>query len=504
MEAVQNGQVEITNEGNVRENVTLTWQSHEDQLLFEVGSIENDEWIFRETKRQEVRVPEGKTVNTIFHSGLRNRPIVGGKTAYPYSLHVRTSGGETQTHNGEVIDQALIPIWVLPIVLVLCIVMICISIFFVNQQNAQNANATATYAAAATTVSADATQAAQLTAGVPTNTPVPTATLTPTEEPTETETPTETPTETITPEPTETETPTEEPTVEPTEELTVEATSTEETPPTTEPPPSLRGEIIIESTRNGTTALFNLASWNFTATMIAGTENATQARWSPDGGRIAFSKNGDIFTMNPDGSGAVNLTNSPDITEQEPSWSPDGQYIAYSAKQGEEQWHIFKMPAGGGDATQLTDAGDNSQPFWFRSSGLLSSSDYIAFTTNRDGNQEIYLMKAEDGSDLQNISNHPASDSQAAVSPNGNTILFTSDREGNQEIYSVMADGSELVNLTNNEASDSLAIWSRGGDWIAYTTNRDGNSEVYVMTPEGDNPYNMTTDPAEDLSWSWR
>jgi TolB protein len=81
--------------------------------------------------------------------------------------------------------------------------------------------------------------------------------------------------------------------------------------------------------------------------------------------------------------------------------------------------------------------------------------------------------------------------------------LFTSDRDGNQEIYSVSVDGSGLLNLTNNNASDSLAVWFRGGDWIAFTTNRDGNSEVYVMTAEGENPYNATRDPAEDLSWSW-
>jgi len=503
MEAVQNGQVEISNEGNVRESVTLTWQSHEDQLAFEVGTVENDEWIFSETKRYEVRVPEGKTINTIFRSGLRNRPIIGGKTAYPYSLHVRSSGGETQTHNGEVVDQALIPVWVLPVVLVLCIVMVCISIFFVNQQNRQNEVArfaTETYAAAATTVSANATQSAQLTAGVSTDTPVPTFTFTPTEEPTETETPTETPTETFTPEPTATETPTEEPTVGPTEAPTDEPT--DEPPPTTEPPPSLRGEVIFESNRNGSPALFRLAAWNFTATMIAGSEGATQARWSPDGGRVVFSRNGDIFTMNPDGSNVVNLTNTSDVTEQEPAWSPDGQSIAFSSNQ-EGPWHIYRMPAGGGDATKLTDAGDNRQPAWFRSSGLLSSSDYIAFTTNRDGNQEIYLMKADDGTDLRNLSNNSASDSQAAVSSDGRTILFTSDRDGNQEIYSVSEDGSGLVNLTNNGANDSLAVWFRGGNWIAFTSNRDGNSEVYVMTPDGTDPYNTTRDPAEDLSWSW-
>ncbi len=504
IEAVQNGQLKVTNQGNVRETVAISWQSHEDKLAFEVGRVENDQWVFSETKIHEVRVPEGQSVNTVFRAGLRQRPFIGGRVAYPFSAYVRASSGETQTHNGEIVDQALIPIWVLPVVLVLCIIVVCISIFFFNQQGSQNSNATAVAIAAATTVSAEYTQAAQLTAGVSTNTPVPTATETPTAEPSETleptvtETPTETPTETITPEPSVT------------VEASPTATPTNTPVPTDAPtgvptaaPPSLRGEIIFESSRNGTSALFRLAAWNFTATQISGTEGASQAKWSPDGGRIAVSRNGDIFTMNPDGGNVVNLTNSPNVTEKEPTWSPSGQQIAFASNQ-EGRWHIFSIPAGGGESTKLTSGeSDNNQPYWYRSGGLLAGSEAIVFTTNRDGNQEIYVM-ATDGSGLRNLSNNRANDNQPAASPDGDTILFTSDRDGNQEIYSIFENGSGLVNLTNNAANDSHATWWTGNDWIAFTTNRDGNAEIYVMTASGQNLYNTTRNPAEDISWSWR
>jgi hypothetical protein len=507
MDTGQNGQLTIDNEGNVRETFSISWRSHEDQLSFEVGNYENEVWVFSETKRQEVRVPEGKTVNTIFRAGLRNRPIIGGKVNYPYSVSLRSSEGETQTHNGEVVDQALIPIWVLPIALVLCIMMICIVVFFVNQQNNQVSSATETSLAEtsmavafATTVSAQETQSAQLTAGVPTDTPVPTETFTPTEEPTETptptytETPTETPTETETPEPTETDVPTDVPTEEPTIEPTAEVTD--------EPsPPDANGTIIFESNRSGETALYTLAAWNYTVEMIPGTEGATQPKWSPDGGRIAVSKDGDILTMNPDGSNIINLTNSPDFTENNPAWSPDGQNIVYSANR-EGQWQIYRIPSGGGEVTQLTDNGDNTDPFWFRSGGLLTGTELIVFTSNRDGNMEVYRMR-NDGSEQLNLTNNPASDNQPVGSPDGRTVLFTSNRDGNPEIYSISEDGSDMLNLTNNPASDSLAVWSRNGEWIAFTTNRDGNSEVYMMTPDGTNLYNTTQNPAEDFSYTW-
>jgi dipeptidyl aminopeptidase/acylaminoacyl peptidase len=57
----------------------------------------------------------------------------------------------------------------------------------------------------------------------------------------------------------------------------------------------------------------------------------------------------------------------------------------------------------------------------------------IAYTSRRDGNDEIYVMNA-DGSDRTNLSNNPAQDDLAAWSPDGSRIAFTSDRDGNWEI----------------------------------------------------------------------
>jgi len=48
MDAEQNGQISAKNEGNVRETFTISWRSHEDQLAFEVGTYENQEWVFNE------------------------------------------------------------------------------------------------------------------------------------------------------------------------------------------------------------------------------------------------------------------------------------------------------------------------------------------------------------------------------------------------------------------------------------------------------------------------
>jgi Tol biopolymer transport system component len=54
-----------------------------------------------------------------------------------------------------------------------------------------------------------------------------------------------------------------------------------------------------------------------------------------------------------------------------------------------------------------------------------------------------------------------ASDYEPAWSPGGQKIVFTSDRDGNQEIYVMNADGSEQTNLTNNSANENYASWSK-------------------------------------------
>ena len=61
--------------------------------------------------------------------------------------------------------------------------------------------------------------------------------------------------------------------------------------------------------------------------------------------------------------------------------------------------------------------------------------------------------------------------------PNGK-IAFRSDRDGNDEIYVMDADGTRQTRLTSNAASDSVPVFSPDGSRIAFSSNRDGDSEI--------------------------
>ena len=70
----------------------------------------------------------------------------------------------------------------------------------------------------------------------------------------------------------------------------------------------------------------------------------------------------------------------------------------------------------------------------------VSASDatHIAFTSEREGNAEIYIMDIS-RKNPQNLTNHPARDFQPAFSPDGQWMAYVSDRDGNSRIYLVKA-----------------------------------------------------------------
>jgi Tol biopolymer transport system component len=118
-------------------------------------------------------------------------------------------------------------------------------------------------------------------------------------------------------------------------------------------------------------------------------------------------------------------------------------------------------------------------------------SGRIAFVTDRDGNAEIYLMKAN-GIGITRLTNSPATESQPAWSPDGSKLAFVSDRDGNAEIYVMNSDGTGVRRLTNNVAFDEGPAWSPDGTQIAFYSNRDGHFEIYVMQASGQGVTRLT------------
>jgi Tol biopolymer transport system component len=102
------------------------------------------------------------------------------------------------------------------------------------------------------------------------------------------------------------------------------------------------------------------------------------------------------------------------------------------------------------------------------------------------------------------LTDHPAADILPRLSPDTNRVAFSSNRDGNFEIYTMDFDGGgNIARLTNNGAVDNSPSWSPSGEFIVFESERDGNYEIYRMNSDGSNQVRLTLDSATDFGPIW-
>jgi TolB protein len=117
--------------------------------------------------------------------------------------------------------------------------------------------------------------------------------------------------------------------------------------------------------------------------------------WSPDGAKIAFQENGEIFVINSDGSNRANLTNHPAF-DQEPSWSRDGSRILFTSSR--VPWiTLHTMKADGTDVQALPSAGE----YWDMSPDSSPAGDRIAFLVHSEMILPVLYTANTDGTNRQ-------------------------------------------------------------------------------------------------------
>jgi len=262
--------------------------------------------------------------------------------------------------------------------------------------------------------------------------------------------------------------------------------------------PGNNGKIAFHSFRAGGLAIFTVnPGGSGIVQLTSGLANDSLPAWSADGSKIAFVSdrdgNDEIYLMNADGSGQTRLTNNASSDEL-PAWSPDGSKIVFmSDRDGNDE--IYSMNADGSSQTRLTNnAAFDFSPAW------SPDGTKIAFDSDRDGNREIYTIDS-DGSNPVRLTSNAASDSDPNWSPNGTALVFVSNRNGNFEIDSMNADGSNVTNLTRNTAFDADPAWSPDGSMITFTTNRNGLNEIAVMNADGSGQTVISTGPDGFPNW---
>ena len=174
---------------------------------------------------------------------------------------------------------------------------------------------------------------------------------------------------------------------------------------------------------------------------------------SPDGTHIAYSQlrsgvDYDIWVMKIDGTNPQRLTTDT-AYEDHPTWSPDGTRIAFT-----RDYAIYVMDADGANVQRLSAAGTTNDggPAW-SPDGMR-----IAFHSGAGVPAHIYTMKP-DGSAVTPLTGGLDNDYFPAWSPDGSRIAFTSGRGGVGGIWSMRSDGTDLRRLSSG-GFDMYAAWS--------------------------------------------
>jgi len=209
-----------------------------------------------------------------------------------------------------------------------------------------------------------------------------------------------------------------------------------------------------------------------------------------------------LYQINGEGGGEQLLPTS----EQgfaDVAYDPSGERIAfvrtvtYTNDEGTEVTapEMFIAPVNDpASARQVTRMGGDilSGPNW-GPSGIE-----LLFSSNRDGDEEIWYI-TEDGNNLRQLTNNEGViDKDPAWAPDNSRILFASDLDspGLTEIYTMALDGTGITRLTNDTGSSSHPSWAPDSRLVTFVSDRGGDGDIYTMDPDGQRPFLLTVDDA--------
>lgn len=207
------------------------------------------------------------------------------------------------------------------------------------------------------------------------------------------------------------------------------------------------GIYVMNADGSGLIALINDRSDN------------VEPAWSPDGSVIAFTKSTphpdessdtDIYLIDPDGTGLVNITRTPGFWENSPAWSPDGARIMFQAYAGSVSG-LYVMNADGTQPTLLT-----SDPISIGRGSWSPDGSRVVFESFVPQMESYDLAVIDaDGTNRVRLTDLPGSEHSPSWSPDGLRIVFQYFPPGYRyweppktEVYTVRPDGTALTNVT--------------------------------------------------------
>lgn len=210
---------------------------------------------------------------------------------------------------------------------------------------------------------------------------------------------------------------------------------------------------------------------------------------------------GHVHAALPDGTGERQVTSVPGV-QAHSTLTPDGGTVVYSHVTPDGS-SIESIPLDGGEVSVL-----NQGSAWSLVPHVSPDGTRVAFTSDADGNYEIYDM-APDGSDVRQLTftDPPIQHVGPKYSPDGSLLLYASDEDeadpaNEQDLWTMPADGGPGTRITRGVNDRESRGWSPDGSRIVTQTVEDGIGQLIVMDADGSNARRITDLPADVPTFS--
>jgi Tol biopolymer transport system component/serine/threonine protein kinase len=202
---------------------------------------------------------------------------------------------------------------------------------------------------------------------------------------------------------------------------------------------------------------------------------------SPDGNFVAYTtkegKDFDIYLQRIRGQNPLNLTKDSDNDDMQPAFSPDGQWIAFRSER--EGGGIFVMGATGESVRRLTDVGFN--PAWSPDGKeIVFATEGVFLPFGRGSISQLWAVSVSSGQ-KRLITKGDAV--QPAWSSDGNWIAYWAIPldSGQRDLWIINSHGGLPIQLTNDAAIDWNPVWSPDGHYLYFSSDRGGTMNLWRM-----------------------
>lgn len=224
-------------------------------------------------------------------------------------------------------------------------------------------------------------------------------------------------------------------------------------------------------------------------------------RFSPDGTRVAFARyvdaeGMDVHIVSLAEPRAVRRLTTEHHRIQGLAWAADGQSIVYAAAR-RGRFELWRVDLATGVITWVPTAGSAAErPSIARASARLVYESHMH-------TQHVWYTDVDRPAALWSGSSTQA-DIDLAVSPDGAYVAFTSNRSGQRELWIATADGMNMRQLTDfPEALVAAPSFSPDGSHLAFEVRGAGGSDIYMLDWATGVPVRLTTDATDDLAPRW-